>query len=231
MMIFHGQPDAHIRAVLRQEPSRLYPERVDLAFSPDPIRTVVSQPIPLTGVREDGRDVLIKVADLGHATWASRHFNEEIQPYTLRAPEVVLGHPWSTPVDIWSLGCLTFEFLTGACCIDPEQGKTFSLEDDILARIMELTGESFPSSMLSQSSRAILFFDPEDPTRSLRRIKNITPLSIEAALRNYHSIESMSDQDINGVARFMRRCLCLEPSKRASAAELLQDEWLGDVDL
>jgi len=28
------------------------------------------------------------------------------QPVTLRAPEIVLGHAWSTPVDIWTLGCM-----------------------------------------------------------------------------------------------------------------------------
>lgn len=32
--------------------------------------------------------------------------SEEAQPVLLRAPEILLGHPWSTPVDIWSIGCL-----------------------------------------------------------------------------------------------------------------------------
>jgi serine/threonine-protein kinase SRPK3 len=31
---------------------------------------------------------------------------EQAQPVLLRAPEVILGYPWSTPVDIWSVGCL-----------------------------------------------------------------------------------------------------------------------------
>jgi serine/threonine-protein kinase SRPK3 len=30
----------------------------------------------------------------------------EVQPLELRAPEVILGYPWSTPIDIWSVGCL-----------------------------------------------------------------------------------------------------------------------------
>jgi len=29
-----------------------------------------------------------------------------IQPYALRAPEVILGNGWHTSADIWNLGCL-----------------------------------------------------------------------------------------------------------------------------
>jgi serine/threonine-protein kinase SRPK3 len=29
-----------------------------------------------------------------------------IQPYALRAPEVILGNGWHTSGDIWNLGCL-----------------------------------------------------------------------------------------------------------------------------
>lgn len=53
---------------------------------------------------------LSRMADLTYhchaAHWISHHFEEKIQPYALRAPEVILGYPWSTPVDIWTLGCL-----------------------------------------------------------------------------------------------------------------------------
>lgn len=40
------------------------------------------------------------------ASWVDRHLTEHIQSPYLRAPEVTLGAPWSTGVDIWSLGCL-----------------------------------------------------------------------------------------------------------------------------
>jgi hypothetical protein len=40
------------------------------------------------------------------AVSASAVHQGEAQPVLLRAPEVILGHPWSQPVDIWSVGCL-----------------------------------------------------------------------------------------------------------------------------
>ena len=36
-----------------------------------------------------------------------------IQTLFYRAPEVVLGQPWSFAVDMWSIGCILFELLTG----------------------------------------------------------------------------------------------------------------------
>lgn len=40
------------------------------------------------------------------ASWRDNHLSDQIQPQALRAPEVTIGAPWDTGVDIWSLGCL-----------------------------------------------------------------------------------------------------------------------------
>ena len=34
------------------------------------------------------------------------HLSEVVQPYALRAPEVILGLEWGPAIDIWSLGCM-----------------------------------------------------------------------------------------------------------------------------
>jgi len=47
------------------------------------------------------------------ASWVNQHLSDQIQSPHLRAPEVTLGAPWSTGVDIWSLGCLV-------CCSSPK---------------------------------------------------------------------------------------------------------------
>ena len=41
-----------------------------------------------------------------------------IQPYALRAPEVILGNGWSTSADIWNLGCLVGEYFFLPCKFD-----------------------------------------------------------------------------------------------------------------
>lgn len=50
--------------------------------------------------------ITVKIADLGNACWTDHHFTEDIQTRQYRCPEVILGAPWSTSADIWSVACL-----------------------------------------------------------------------------------------------------------------------------
>ncbi len=62
------------------------------------------------------KNLNIKIADFGLA----RTFSIPIRPYTVpvvtlyyRAPEILLGaSEYSTPIDIWALGCIFFEIVT-----------------------------------------------------------------------------------------------------------------------
>jgi len=40
------------------------------------------------------------------ANWIDRRWLRIVQPDGYRAPEVTLEAGWSTPVDIWSFGCI-----------------------------------------------------------------------------------------------------------------------------
>lgn len=53
----------------------------------------------------------------------------------------------------------TFELLTGHWLFDPENGG--SIEDDHLAKMMELTGEVFTAETLQYARRREHFFDRE----------------------------------------------------------------------
>lgn len=122
-MVSLEKADSAIEKLLLDEPSAIYPPRVEPRVSPDPIITVVSQPVPDFGLKTDCSNIRIKLSDFGHceiatplisvalrillnitssilATWVDQHHTEDIQSIGLRAPEVVLRHKWSTPVDI-----------------------------------------------------------------------------------------------------------------------------------
>lgn len=60
------------------------------------------------------REPRIRIVDFSVSSWTDRHLSNRIQPPALRAPEVTIGAPWGTAIDIWSLGCLvssTISFL------------------------------------------------------------------------------------------------------------------------
>nr|XP_037291230.1 cyclin-dependent kinase 1-like [Rhipicephalus microplus] len=59
----------------------------------------------------------LKVADFGLCrafTLPVRAYTHEVLTLWYRAPEILLGEShYSTPVDVWSIGCIFFELLTG----------------------------------------------------------------------------------------------------------------------
>lgn len=44
------------------------------------------------------------ITDLSEARFGDFKNIDRIMPNVYRAPEVILGHPWSYPVDIWGFG-------------------------------------------------------------------------------------------------------------------------------
>lgn len=55
----------------------------------------------------------IRVIDFGSATFERDYHSTVVCTRHYRAPEVILGLGWSYPCDIWSMGCIIIELLTG----------------------------------------------------------------------------------------------------------------------
>ena len=56
----------------------------------------------------------VKVIDMGSSCFTSDHLSSYVQSRSYRAPEVILGLPYGQKVDLWSLGCILAELLSGA---------------------------------------------------------------------------------------------------------------------
>ena len=63
--------------------------------------------------------------DLGSSCFTSDHLSSYVQSRSYRAPEVILGLPYHQQVDIWSLGCILAELLSGYVLLQVRSsGKT-----------------------------------------------------------------------------------------------------------
>ena len=51
--------------------------------------------------------------DFGSSCFTSDQLSSYVQSRSYRAPEVILGLPYGQKVDVWSLGCILAELLSG----------------------------------------------------------------------------------------------------------------------
>ncbi|KAG9004998.1 hypothetical protein FRB90_010615 [Tulasnella sp. 427] len=225
MVAVHARDD-EIERLLIHHPSETYPPRIFPFPTPEHTITAKSQPLPNFGLKDDMSNIKVKIGDFGHSTWKDKHYTDEIQPVGLRAPEVVLGYPWSTPVDIWTVGCLVVELLTGRDMWNPKPGPSWSAEDDHLAKMLRVTKGTFPEAMISRSKRGSKFFDPKHPGK-LRAFSELGPLSMIEYLQKWSKANM---EELEKSWTFISKCYTLDPAKRPTAAELLGDEWLKDVE-
>ena len=159
------------------------------------------------------------VVDLGNACWTDRHFSEDIQTRQYRAPEVLLGHKYDTSADIWSLGCMTFELLTGDLLFDPREGPDYDRDEDHLAMFQELLGK-IPKKMACTGKYSKNYFDRKG---NLKHIKQLKFWPIQDVLHEkYH----FSVKEANEVAEFMLPLLEYDTKQRATALQCLRHKWL-----
>jgi serine/threonine-protein kinase SRPK3 len=162
------------------------------------------------------------VVDLGNACWTHRHFSEDIQTRQYRAPEVLIGSKYDTSADMWPLGCIRFELLTGDLLFDPREGGDYDRDEDHIAMFQELLGK-IPKKVALNGKYSKNFFDRKG---NLKHIKQLKFWPIEDVLHEkYH----FSVRDAEEIANFMLPLLEYDSRERASAHECLQHEWLKGV--
>ena len=55
----------------------------------------------------------LRIIDLGSSCFHSERLYTYIQSRFYRAPEIILGLPYTTAIDIWSFGCIVAELFVG----------------------------------------------------------------------------------------------------------------------
>ena len=147
-----------------------------------------------------------KIADFGLA----RTFSNELRPYSqevvtlwYRAPELLIGHAeYSWEIDIWSIGCILFETITGKV----------------------LFKASCPRSQL-----VVIFQLMGTPTADqLPQMRQVHLDPVDAPILPFESFLKTQGLDLLEID-LLRQCLQFQPSKRISAKKALSHPYFDDV--
>ncbi|XP_061523779.1 dual specificity tyrosine-phosphorylation-regulated kinase 2 [Phycodurus eques] len=180
-------------------------------------------------LKQQGRSG-IKVIDFGSSCYEHQRVYTYIQSRFYRAPEVILGSRYGMPIDMWSLGCILAELLTGCPLLPGED------EGDQLACIIELLG--MPSQkLLDASKRAKNFVS----SKGYPRYCTVATLADgTAALNGGRSRRGKlrgppCSKDWSAALKgcddplfldFLKQCLEWDPTIRMTPSQALRHPWL-----
>ncbi|KAK5110339.1 hypothetical protein LTR62_006047 [Meristemomyces frigidus] len=149
---------------------------------------------------------------------------EDVQPDVYRCSEVMLQVPWSYPIDIWNLGCVTWGLFEGKHLFygqDPDDSNpngTGYTTRAHLAEVLATLGLP-PPDLLARGKRSREFFTEEGQWSS--------GLEIPEGLNLADSEENLEGEIKEQFLDFVRSMLCWRPEDRKTAKELLEHPWLG----
>ncbi|ELP92597.1 serine/threonine protein kinase ppk15, putative [Entamoeba invadens IP1] len=181
----------------------------------------------------------IKLIDFGSACFENFTMNTYIQSRHYRAPEIVLGLPYSCAIDMWSVGCIAAEFFLG---IPLFAGTS---EYNLLFKMIDMLGMP-PVSMLDKGTRTKEFFKKENGVYQLKEqfeyeAENNVRLQTNRHYFSYHLLEDLieknpmkvSTREVDEVQEiraslydFMVRCLAYDPKERLTPDQALSHPFI-----
>jgi len=217
----------NIRAV------RAYAHQIFLALSLLRKTNVMHADIKPDNILVNESKSVLKICDLGSASDVSEN---DITPYLVsrfyRAPEIILGLPYDTAIDTWSVGCTLYELYTGKILFP---GRS---NNQMLLHMMELKGR-FNSKMIKKAQFGSVYFDDmggfdsieEDKvtggisTRKVhvsRPVRDLRARLIPSSLR----LKEDETKQLGHFVDLLDKCLSLDPTRRISPKEALMHPFV-----
>lgn len=205
---------------------------IDSPISPKHLSILTSH-VNVNKTKNADELISIKIADLGNATFSHYHFTNQIQTRQYRAPEILLKHKtWGASADMWSIGCIIFELITGDYLFDPHSGNNFDKDEDHLAQMIELLGK-FPSNdYLMDCEHTPEFFNIDsDKKCALKNISKLKYWSLYDVLVEKYQFDP-NDVSVKLLSDLILKCLTYDLDARYDCKSLLGHPWLNmDIDL
>ncbi|XP_067879017.1 dual specificity protein kinase CLK2 isoform X2 [Heterodontus francisci] len=157
------------------------------------------------------KNTATRVVDFGSATFDHEHHSTIVSTRHYRAPEVILELGWSQPCDVWSIGCIIFEYYLGFTLFQTHDNR------EHLAMMERILGP-IPARMIRKTRKQKYFYhgrlDWDESSSAGRYVReNCKPL------KRYMIAESEEHCQLFDL---IERMLEYEPSKRITLADSLR---------
>lgn len=182
---------------------------------------------------EEGLMKKIKIIDFGEASFAKEPRRKLNTPILLQAPEALFDESIGLPADIWALGCTIFEifgktslFVNTDCYFRPSKHDALFEMVDTLGMLPDRwwkeweIGHHYYSSDGTRTPHASYLGKP----RSLP--ERVSHMRLNLYGRTGEDNEPMNREDAIGLMKLLMSILEYEPSKRATAEEVVNSEWI-----
>ncbi|XP_013209254.1 dual specificity protein kinase CLK2 isoform X3 [Microtus ochrogaster] len=162
------------------------------------------------------KSTAVRVVDFGSATFDHEHHSTIVSTRHYRAPEVILELGWAQPCDVWSIGCIIFEYYVGFTLFQTHDNR------EHLAMMERILGP-IPSRMIRKTRKQKYFYrgrlDWDENTSAGRYVReNCKPL------RRYLTSEAEEHHQLFDLIESM---LEYEPAKRLTLGEALQHPFFA----
>ncbi|RKP35372.1 kinase-like domain-containing protein [Dimargaris cristalligena] len=156
----------------------------------------------------------IRLIDFGSATFQNEFHSSVVSTRHYRAPEIIMGIGWSYPCDMWSIGCILMEFLTGDALFQThDNAEHLAMMERVLGH---LPSSSSAKRMFNQHQ--LIYPTPETKPAAIENVKQMRTL--EAIVGNE------SNQVYAQFLNLVKGLLTFDPRQRLTADEALNHPFL-----
>ncbi|KAJ0417398.1 kinase-like domain-containing protein [Aspergillus carlsbadensis] len=209
--------DLQLKNLLFPGPETSYLSRIEEAEVTDPSpRKVLKDRTIYKTLSFFPRGGLPLLADFGEARMGDKEYTDDIMPNAYRAPEVILRSSWGYKVDIWSVAMVAWDIVSPRTLINGRNPDGVFDDRVHMAELVALLGPP-PPEFRERRHLSSAFWDEFGNWKDVAPIPDITLESVA---------DKVKGDDKDGFLRWLRMALQWNSEDRATALELLYDEWL-----
>lgn len=174
----------------------------------------------------------VRLIDFGSATFDEDYHSSIVSTRHYRAPEIILGLGWSKPCDMWSLGCILVELLTGEALFQTHENlEHLAMMEAVVGRMPSTLstaavqhGTSAVRALFKAGSR-LNWPEGASSKRSLRAVDKIKPLREYLRLCGDKTLLPYLDVTVDLCSKLM----AWDPTKRLNSVQALKHPFFMDI--